>query len=136
MSMSPAILTHCRSVYAKMSEEAEKDSQGNLYWEGAGTRLVEELGLSNPYYTNVMNALKAMDCVRLGRRGGGGTGSIWFILQEPTDELYASVEDKLKQGKERKNSESDQKMKAMNDRLGRLEQLVGILQAKVDTLVP
>lgn len=131
MSISPAILGHCQSVYSKMFAESSQDHQGNRLWEGAGTRLVADLGLSNPYYTSIMAALQAMDCIRLGRRGGGGQGSIWFLLQEPTDALYASVSERLKSSKDRKYTETDQKISAMNNRLGRLEQLVDILQAKV-----
>jgi hypothetical protein len=94
VSASPALLKHCKDVYAAMERTAKQDEEGNQYWEGALTRLVEGLGLSNPYYTTTTNALKKMDCIRQARRGGGGQGSVWYLLQEPTDALFAAFASK------------------------------------------
>ena len=130
-SPAPAILGHCKQVYAAMEEKAKSDAEGNKYFEGALTRLVAECGLSNPYYTSITQALKAMDCIRQGRRGGGGIGSIWFLLQEPTEELFAAY------GPERRPTSAaraveaaqlDQALKALNVRVSELELKVALLE--------
>jgi hypothetical protein len=126
---APALLGHCKEVYAKMLASAKEDKDGNRYWEGALTRLVTECGLSNPYYSSVTRALKQMDCVRQGRRGGGGMGSVWFLLQEPTDELFSTFvprDDKEAKG----NAVMDQTLSVLNQRLGQLEDRVAVLEAR------
>lgn len=136
MSMSPAILGHAKDVYAEMVKRAQADGQGNVYFEGALTRLVQDIGLSNPYYTSVTQCLKAMDCIRQGRRGGGGQGSIWYLLQEPSDELFAAHVGPDRPGhgpaKSAKivSEELSAANKALHGRISRLEAEVAILKEK------
>lgn len=131
---APAILGHCKDVYAKMLSVAQEDREGNKYFEGALTRLVSDCGLSNPYYTAVTQALKAMDCIRMGRRGGGGIGSIWYLLQEPTEALYSALapNQRSKTGSERKQHDAanEAAIRALHERVNNLEQKVEVLEAR------
>lgn len=90
------LLEHCKTIYNKMAETAtvpvhnvELDwDDGLLLWEGQLTRLFEEVGLGQPYYSSVVGELKRMDCIRQAKRGGGPQPSKWLLLQEPTEELF------------------------------------------------
>lgn len=134
MSAAPALLGHCQAVYEKMVERAFPDAQGNLYFEGSGTKIVQEAGLSNPYYSSVFGALQKMDCVRQGRRGGGGMGSIWYLLQAPSEELWsAHMADGVGgKGKSPKVSleEVMQAQKGLLKQVASLEQRVALLEAR------
>lgn len=131
---APAILGHCQQVYEAMKARASKDASGQLYWEGALTRLVADCGLSNPYYTSVTQSLKAMDCIRQGRRGGGGMGSIWYLLQEPTTELYNALgpsKGRTQGAAALRQTEGEQASRALHMRISKLEQQVAVLEAKL-----
>jgi hypothetical protein len=112
-----------------MVAKAKQDAEGNLYFEGSGTKLVNSVGLSNPYYSSVMKALKDMDCVRQARRGGGGQGSVWFLLQEPTEELWAAMQAAKPVGQKVSMEEVYQAQRAMLARLSDLENKVAMLEA-------
>ena len=136
MTTAPAILGHCISVYKAMEEQSKEDPQGHKYFEGAVTRLITGIGLSNPYYSQVMTALKKMECIRQGRRGGGGMGSVWYLLQEPTEELWSANAENLKTNKSQKATQTnmqelEQRQRAMLQQVGRLEQRVAVLEAKI-----
>lgn len=128
----PALYDHCVAVYREMDKEKEQDDEGNDVWEGSGTKLLNALGLSNPYYTNVMRALKAMDCVRQVRRGGGGQGSVWALMQAPTPALWRShAAPVMKESqKESVQSQRDRDILHMITELtGRVEALEAIVNA-------
>lgn len=128
----PAIYTHCVKVYEAMATEAEdmplneEDSERGLVWTGYTTKLFSDLGLAVPYYTQVTRLLKAMDCIRQLRRGGGGSPSQWLLLQEPTVKLYEGVKDleglvTSTAGKASKDDIMEQRMKDMQRRIDELE---------------
>jgi hypothetical protein len=94
---------HCSRVYAAMFDAATPEEIGEItdaaraqgktldtrmVWEGHLTRVFNQLELSTPYYTSVMNHLKRMGCVEQLRRGGGTQTSKWQLHYEPTLELY------------------------------------------------
>jgi len=102
-SVPPALFHHCKAVYEAMWADAEDrqisddelepgESGWIKVWEGSGVKLIDQLNLSPPYYSKVYGALQRMDCIRQIRRGGGGAPSLWLLVQEPTYELYQSVD--------------------------------------------
>ena len=108
----PAQFDHCMRVYALMEREssieefeptestadynerhqdapiAEGMKGRRRVWEGHTTRIFNNLELSTPYYTSVLNHLKRMGCVEQLRRGGGSATSKWLLIREPTIDLY------------------------------------------------
>jgi hypothetical protein len=108
----PALYGYCCDIYGAMDKESEATSDGKIY-EGSLTKLVANAGLSNPYYSSVMKALKAMDCVRQLRRGGGGHGSQWLIVQPPTPALWKSHAEPVMKEESPAKSAADQRLKDM-----------------------
>jgi hypothetical protein len=94
-------------------------------YEGKLTKLFQELYLSAPLYTSVMNALKTMGCVVQTRRGGGSAPSRWVLLQEPNEETFRDIQIRKAPVKGRVN-ELEQRMRDMNTRLLRVERAVGL----------
>jgi hypothetical protein len=111
-----------------MDKEAQPYEGGQLY-EGSLTKLVASTGLSNPYYTSVMRALKAMDCVRQLRRGGGGHGSQWLIVQPPTPALWRSHAEPVMKEDSPKEQAADQRVKDVWEYIRGLERRVERLEA-------
>jgi hypothetical protein len=129
MSTAPALYNHCVDVYKAMENDAKTDDAGNQTWEGSLTGLMRALGLSNPYYSNITKAMKAMDCMRQLRRGGGGTGSVWLLLQAPTEELYRQTGHKAASEAPAKQRQQDQAMKDLQHQLNELSRRVEVLEA-------
>lgn len=88
---TPIMFDHCRNVYDKMLVEAAVNSDGVLVYEGHLTKLFQDLQLPSPYYTSIMNHLKAMGCVEHLRRGGGNAYSVWSIITPPTENSFESM---------------------------------------------
>ena len=130
----PALFNHCKAVYEGMRADAEPDGDGTLIWSGSLTKFLTELGLTNPYYSAVTKALKAMDCIRSIRRGGGGQPSQWAVLeQEPTMELWEAFVQRGTAAQRRVPSEQENgaALRALNERIIRLEQRIDVLEARV-----
>jgi len=66
----------------------DHDEERIIVYEGFLTKLFAELGLSVPYYTTVMAALKVMGCAKQLRRGGSSTPSQWELRYEPNVEAF------------------------------------------------
>lgn len=128
---APALLGHCQRVYDQMMLEAEIGDDGFPIYTGALTRLFSDLGLSTPYYTHCTQAMMAMDCIRQVRRGGGGQGSVWMLLQEPTEELFKIYAPQRTSTENKRVDEGEQQMRIMNSRIAQLESRMAILEAKV-----
>jgi hypothetical protein len=98
MEAPPSLFLHCSSVFELMKKRAKPEViEGThaLVYRGFLTHLItQDLELATPYYTHVMHRLKKMNCVRQLQRGGGPSPSTWELLEEPTLELYESVEEK------------------------------------------
>lgn len=102
-SPTSIVFSHCVSVYNEMEEQSRtevispsdhSDDENNhmLVYEGHLTKLFAQLSLSTPYYTTVMNHLKAMGSVEQLQRGGGNSPSRWRLLRRPDEEAFRSVE--------------------------------------------
>jgi hypothetical protein len=120
MSASPALYEHCEKVYKAMEDIAEQAPEGLIY-SGHLTKLFEELHLGIPYYTAVMNKLKAMDCVRQIKRGGGPKPSKWLLLRSPSQELYGMPDGYAQMSKGNSAKQIQQQNRDLNARLTRLE---------------
>jgi hypothetical protein len=96
MEAPGAVYRHSVTVYQEMERQSnlvEVEGSKMLVYEGKLVELVTDTcGLSIPYYTKVTQALKGMSCARQIRRGGGGSASLWELLQEPTQELYQAYQ--------------------------------------------
>jgi hypothetical protein len=122
---TPALLTHCESVFMAMQAQSATtriDDVDCQVWEGRGTKLFRDLGLSVPYYSTVMTALKGMDCVRQLERGGGGKPSRWLIVQPPSRELFKLLPDTSE--KQQRETANQQQLNDLNRRIQRLERAV------------
>jgi hypothetical protein len=128
MSPLPALYGYSEQVYKEMDKEATI-FEGTRIYEGSLTKLVASVGLSNPYYTSIMRALKAMDCVRQLRRGGGGHGSQWAMLQPPTAALWKSHAEPVLKEDTPKEQAADQRVKDMWEYIQGLERRVEKLEA-------
>lgn len=123
-STQPALYGHCEQVFAEMDARAtlqEIDGQEAKVYTGHLTKLFEDLRLSVPYFSSVMNQLKGMDCVRQLRRGGGSAPSVWLIVQPPSIDMFEA-------GRE------PSKAQARTGRLDVLEQQVRDLAKRIQAL--
>lgn len=113
----PVLYQHCCEVYQAMDAHAELGADGQLRWTGALTKLLTKIGLSNPYYSAITQSLKAMDCIRQERRGGGGSPSVWLLLQAPTLELWQEYGSKSEGNKTQKEKQDDQRFRIIEERI-------------------
>lgn len=96
------LYVHCLNTYNKMFENSRRvtSTEGSpiaddqyddsmIVYEGMLTHLIiQDLGLSTPYYTKVTRALKGMGCIRQLSRGGGTAKSQWELMRTPTEALF------------------------------------------------
>lgn len=145
-SPEPALLTHCRTIYAAMLKgatphvqykqgvetETDEVEVSGMAYEGHLTNLFADYGLSMPYYTTVKRLLEEMGCMRQLRRGGGAALSKWLLLNEPEPEAYQRASEKLagapKQGT---NAGLKQQVNDLNNRLTRAEKTIQALVTQV-----
>lgn len=133
------VFDHCKAVYEEMEEQSRtevispsdhEDDPGNhmLVYEGHLTKLFAQLALSTPYYTTVMNHLKAMGCVEQLQRGGGNSPSRWRLLRRPDEDAFRSVEG-MNRSRTGKTAALEQQVrdltKQVNDLRAQLAQLTG-----------
>lgn len=135
----PAGFDHCARVFAQMLKESteetlprpelkgdDADYEGDpdtiRVYEGHLTGLFQKLGIPNPYYTSVMKALKAMNCVEQVRRGGGPALSKWALLKEPTEEGYVAYAGNMRPNRHAGAVAAlDQRLRAIERRQDRIE---------------
>jgi hypothetical protein len=130
MDIVPALFNYCEQVYREMDKEA-RVSEGHKIYEGSLTKLVASIGLSNPYYSNITRALKAMDCIRMQQRGGGGHGSVWLLMQPPTPSLWRSHADPVMKQPSPAVKQKDQRDRDILEQLKELRQRIERLEDQV-----
>jgi hypothetical protein len=126
---TPALYDHCEQVYKELLKDATR-RDGQQVWEGALTKVFTSLGFSTPYYSHVTKALKAMDCIRQLRRGGGGTDSVWLLVQKPTPALWESFAAPAMKKPPQAEVARQQRLNDINHRLDRIESRLKVLEAK------
>lgn len=128
----PALYDHCEEVYGLLKAKAEPRIINGLtadVYVGFTTKLFKENRISVPYYTHIMNALQAMDCIRQLRRGGGSSPSEWLLMQEPALDRYrdrAGIFDPAAR-RQAVGAETVQQLRALNHRVSQLESVVQAL---------
>lgn len=131
------VFDHCVRVYKEMAEQSrwekvDEDHEWFVY-EGYLTKLFQSLQLSVPYYTKVMEVLKAMGCLEQIRRGGGNTPSRWRLVLPPEEESFNSFINVKRTGKGRL-AKAEQELRSAHKRIGDLENRVGQMEGVVTTL--
>lgn len=113
---TPALYDHAKRVYEEMvnrgRREIRHDVEGgqtitdddyvNVY-EGHLTKLFNELGIANPYYTKIRDALVAQGCIEQLRRGGGQAFSKWVLVKWPEESTFRSFMERNKAPKGKVN---------------------------------
>lgn len=83
------VYNYAQAVYDHMKENAQRDEEtGDLYWSGTVTTVFAEAGINNANYSRVMNALKAMDCIKVKYRGGGAAKMEFWVMGPPNETAY------------------------------------------------
>ena len=86
---SGTVYSYAQTIYNHMRENAERDEEtGDLYWTGTVTSVFAEAGINNANYSRVMNALKAMDCIKVKYRGGGAAKMEFWVMGPPNEVAY------------------------------------------------
>lgn len=129
----PALFGHTTRVYNAMLDSAAEGIGTEVVYRGHLTRVFQELGLSVPYYTSVMQALKQMGCVEQIRRGGGGGESEWSLFKPPTPDLFTA---KMPTPRRRQTvaDMAAQRAQDAHDRLNNLETFIGSFNARLTTI--
>jgi hypothetical protein len=124
VSEGSALFEHCKVIYNAMLDRADDEStreQPTLIYRGSLSQLFNEVGVGQPYYSQVMNKLKSMDCARLIRRGARDVPSEWLLLQEPTTELF-KLPDTVTPSRQGSAAQRAQRQRDLNERITRIEQ--------------
>lgn len=121
MAQAKALFTHCEQVYKEMVATAEATEAGDLIYTGFTTKLFKRLGLSVPYYSQVLTELKRMGCIQQIKRGGGSAPSIWLLIGEPDEKSFESLPEisRYALGGRKIQVEFDQRIRNLEERLAK-----------------
>lgn len=126
------LFDHCQSIWNAMDDKAtdvkrdpeDENSETDRTYEGHLTRLFQQVGMSAPYYTSVMRALKEMGCVEQTRRGGGNAKSRWLLVNVPTKESFEATTGRRFRGG--RINMMEQGIREMSQRLLVVEKALGL----------
>ena len=117
----PALYKKCVKMYQAMANESVSDGE-YLTYEGFITRLViDDLGLSNAYYSQMRSALVSMGCIEQLVRGGASTPSVWRLFKEPTFEDFDKASLTASTPKQQQIRDILNRLNIIEDRLDKLE---------------
>jgi hypothetical protein len=120
----PMVFHHCVELFKVLTVQAE-EVEGRQIWTGYMTHIIkDELNLSVPYYTSILNAMKRMGCIEQLQRGGSSTPSKWLLLAEPTEEVYNSPAVRRSAKNPGRLDQLEGMLFDLNTRLERLETLI------------
>lgn len=119
------VYNYAQTIYDHMKENAQRDEEtGDLYWSGTVTTVFAEVGINNANYSRVMNALKAMDCIKVKYRGGGAAKMEFWVMGPPNEIAYERAREDGALG----NNKALQFHKETRDIAKRLEKLESSLK--------
>jgi hypothetical protein len=126
----PALLQHTQVVYSRMMEQSRKMREGGVdlvVYEGPLTHLIiNDIGLPNPYYTSITQALIGMGCARQLKRGGGGQPSQWELIRDPSAELWTTYMESKGESEPEVEVATAQSVRDLTSRIDRLEKALGV----------
>jgi hypothetical protein len=143
---TPALFQHCQKVYAAMmlSSVGSHDHDDMPVYTGKLTHLFTEVGLGQPYYTQVMAKLKDMGCVRQLVRGGGQSPSKWLMIGAPTMDSYGAAQgntggtqspnSKAQRALEQQNRDLSQRVQKLEGQVTRLTEAVDLQKRKYESI--
>lgn len=131
------VFDHCVRVYAEMEEQSRVENTPSdevwLVYEGYLTKLFASLQLSVPYYTKVMDVLKAMGCLEQIRRGGGNATSRWRLVRAPEEDSFNSFVSMKRVGKGRL-AQCEQEIRSAHKRIADLTNRIERVEALASML--
>jgi hypothetical protein len=121
---------------AEGGQTVSQDDAKNVY-EGHLTRLFSDLGIANPYYSKIRDALVAQGCIDQLRRGGGSALSKWIVVKPPEEETFRSFME-MKRRPQGKTNILEQQVSGLrgmvNDAMNALEMMetrIQVLEGKM-----
>jgi hypothetical protein len=130
-----AMFDHCKRVYDRMLSESQ-DFNGVILYEGHLTKLFTQMNFSVPYYSMVTRKLKDMGCIRMLRRGGGGSLSQWEMLTEPTPEAFKVTLTAAQRGKgSERGNKTGQELDALKQQIRDLTSRMNMVEDALRQLV-
>ena len=118
---SGTVYSYAQTIYNHMKENAERDEEtGGLYWTGTVTSVFAEAGINNANYSRVMNALKAMDCIKVKYRGGGAAKMEFWVMGPPNEVAYERAREDGALGNN-KALQFHKETRDLNNRVAKLE---------------
>lgn len=126
----PVLYEQICALWSAMEDLSEERKEG-IFYEGALTKLFQDLGISPGSYTPITKRMIAMKCADRVRRGGGGSPSLWQLFHEPTIEAFRESMGKGYVTKERARIEVlETQIQSLSQRLSTLEHQVGTILAE------
>ena len=136
--VTPRLFDHAKQVYEEMEKRSRKEADSGTIeegvvpaamldvYEGHTTRLFSDLGIANPYYTKIMEALKAQGCIDQIRRGGGSATSKWVLNYPPEEEGFRAIMER-KRAPKGKGAILEQRVRDLTVQVNSLEERVETL---------
>jgi len=122
----PALYKHATKLYEAMREQADKVDDSTFVWTGGLTHLCNEV-VGHGYYSDVVKALKLMECIVQKRRGSGNVPSEWWLTRDPSLELFHS---RVVNANSPENK-NDQRISDLTHRVNELESRIRGLEAGI-----
>lgn len=109
----PKRFTRSVQAYNIMLKNSEQVYEKTV-WRGSAVSIIKDMGLPSSYYQGIFGFLTKTNSIRLLRRGGGTSASLWMLDHEPTYEEYQK-QTSVAGVKEEKNKETrDEVVAAMS----------------------
>jgi hypothetical protein len=87
-----ALAKHALKFYELLDERGKREKIGEHHlriYRGSITKLWNEVGASNAYYSKVMRSLEDMSSISILQRGSVGVESVIAVLRKPSPDEFA-----------------------------------------------